>query len=234
MLYNTRGNNILKNIGTFRGPPIVCFSADYTTAFNQTAWTNLLALATLLDVPAIHVDQAHDGGSAGLLAALRNLQRFYSAESVDPWVHSSGSDNTFYPPSGPIFFFDKNSNNPSLESPGSGAYLAAQFAQSCVNIRRNHLYMHAMDSVWPVAGENLDRIQRPPIHALKQQFVIPAWFTRAVYQQWMSGFLSSEYKAAYRAGVDELATHEASYPGVSRHILPTAALSFRPFVYPWS
>ncbi len=235
MLYNSRGNNILLNTGAFRGPPIVCCSADYTTTFNITAWTNLLSLATLLDVPAFHIDQAHDGGSAALLVALRNLQRYYSGQAADPWIHSSGSDNTPYPPSGPIFYFDANSSNPSTDAPGSGAYIANAFARVCVNFRRNHLYEHAMDSVWPVSGENLDRIQRPPIHAFKADFASdPTWFTRVLYPQWLSGAVATNYLADMRAGCDELALREGAYPGISRHVLPTMAIAPRPFIYPWS
>lgn len=235
MLYNTRASNILLNTGDFRGPPIVCFSADYTTVLNATCWTNLLALATQLDVPAFHVDVVHDGGISTLLQVLKNnLQRFYSAQAVDPWVHSSGNDNTVYPPSGPIFYFDRNSSNPNTDSPGSGAYLAVQWAQSCVNYRRNHLYEHAMDSVWPVSGESLDRIQRPPIHGFKSQFVNPSWFTKVVYQQWVTGSVVGDYKAAVKAGCDVLLTQEGSYPGISRHIMPSMAQNYRPFVYPWS
>ncbi len=235
MLNNSRGNNILLNTGAFRGPPIVCCSADYTTPFNAAAWTNLLLLATQLDVPAFHIDQAHDGGSATLLTKLQNIQRFYSGQATDPWIHSSGSDNTAYPPSGPIFYFDINSANPSTDTPGSGAYIADQFSRACVNYRRNHLYEHAMDSIWPIFGENLDRIQRPPIHALKAEFASdPTWFTRVVYQQWLSGAVATNYLADMRAGFDELALREASYPGISRHILPTMAISTLPFIYPWS
>lgn len=234
MLSNSRGNDILLNTGTFRGPPIVCCSTDYTQASNQTAWTNLLVLATQLDVPAFHIDQVHDGGPAYLLTVLQNLQRFYSGQAADPWIHSSGSDNTPYTPVGPIFYFDPYNSSPDIVTPGSGAYIAVQLAKSCVNFRRNHLYAHAMDSVWPVLGENLDRIQRPPIHAWTAGFSESTWFTRVLYQQWLSGAVVTSYDIDMRAGCDELATHESAYPGISRHILPTMAISGRPFLYPWS
>jgi len=231
VLTNTRGNQVLSNTGSFRGPPIVCCSANYTSPFNAAAWTNLLALATQLDVPAFHIDQTHDGGIAGLLRALRNLQRFYSGQAADPWLHSLGPIS----PSGPIFYFDSASSNPGLDPPGTGGYIAVQWSRACVNFRRNHLYEHAVDSVWPVSGENLDRIQRPPIHALKSNFASdPTWFTRVLYQQWLSGGSSTNYQADMRAGYDELASHEIAYPGISRHILPTMAMSSHPFIYPWS
>lgn len=230
MLTNSRADAIILNSGSFRGPPIVCCSADHTVTFNASAWTNLLTLATQLDVPAFHVDQAHDGGCGELLRVLQNIQRYYTGQAADPWIHGDG---VAYPPSGPIFYFDANSANPSTETPGSGAYLAAQFARSCVNFRRNHLYEHAMDSVWPVSGESLDRIQRPPIHALNAAMSSDTtWFTRVLYQQWRSGAVSSNYITAMKAGCDELALREGAYPGISRHVLPTMA--FTPFIYPWS
>lgn len=238
MLFNSRANDVILNAvtkSTFRGPPIVCCSSDYTLTFNASAWTNLQSLITLLDVPAFHVDQAHDGGAASLLAILQHLQRFYSGQAAEPWIHSSGNDNTAYPPCGPIFYFDGTSPNPSTDAPGSGGFIAKTVAQSCVNFRRNHLYEHAMDSIWPVSGENLDRIQRPPIHGLYYQFASdPTWFMRATYQRWLTGSVGSDYLASMRAGVDILNLHEGAYPGISRHILPTMAGSSQPFVYPWS
>jgi len=92
-----------------------------------------------------------------------------------------------------------------------------------------------MDAVWPVSGENLDHIQRPPIHALKAAMSSDStYFTRVVYQQWRSGAVSGNYLNAMKAGCDELSLRENAYPGISRHILPTMATSGNPFIFPWS
>lgn len=247
MLTNARGTAIITNTvtpSTFRGPAIVACSADYTSAFNAAAWANLQSLVNLLDVPAFHIDQAHDGGASNLIAVLRTgLQRFFAARATDPWIHSSGGDNTQYPPSGPIFYFDATSANPSTDAFGTGGYIANQFASACVNFRRNHLYEHAQDSIWPVAGENLDRIQRPPIHALWSNFGTatlngfdqPDWFIRVTYQSWINASVGMDYLTSMKAGLDVLLTQETTYPGVSRHILPTLAQGSPPLlVYPWS
>ena len=235
MLSNARGAAILANTvttATFRGPPMIACSTNYTDTFPATAWANLLALATILDAPAIHIDFAHDG--AGAAAALRtsllNIQKFFTPASVGPWQACDGGPATTPPICGPLFFFDFNpsmSGQPDFTDTSTGAGLAAQIARASTNFRRNHLYGYAQDGVWTVTGESLDKFQRPPIHTLRYpEFLDPAWWTGELLNFWKSGRPASvgtvtPFDTVYRQGLTRLATQEGAHPGVSRHFLPS-------------
>lgn len=236
MLYNARGLEIINGsvtAATFRGPPIIACSTGYggNPANIQTiAWNNLLGLATLLDVPAIYVDYVHDGGPAPLLAALLNIQKFFTPGITGPWQACGGGLPINAPICGPLFFFDYVSlpgGQPDFTNAASGAGIAAGIARAGANFRRNHLYGYAQDGVWTVTGESLDKFQRPPIHTLRYpEFLDPAWWTGELLNFWKSGRPTSvgtvtPFDTIYRQGLTRLAAQEGAHPGVSRHFLPS-------------
>lgn len=228
MLYNSQGEQIVLNTvtqATFRGLPIVACSGDYNDPLATSAWNNLLVLAARLNVAAFHIDLVHDITPQPLFAAIGNIQRFYSGPASNDWIHSSGSNETALRPVGPLFYLDL-----------AGGALAITVSTTSVNFRRNHFYEFGMNSIWPVLGEDLDQIQRPPIHQLWANMwsTTENWFLRATLVQWQNGGIVStgSTKVAISEGVDLLATKEAQYPGISRHIYPPYANSGL-FVYPW-
>lgn len=236
MLSNTRGAAVIAGsitTATFRGPPIVACSADYAATTQASYWANLLGLATLLDVPALHVDYAHDGGLAPLLAALASLQRFYSPGTSEPWAHSSGGALQVIPVCGPLFFFDRAplmSGEPDFTAAGTGAHLAGKIAEASLNFRRNHVYNHATSGVWTVAGEDLDRVQRPPIHFFSaDKYASPSWWSETLPSWWKVGVPSSTapvpFEFVYKNGLLKLADQENAFPGITRHFLPTLVAS---------
>ena len=237
MLSNARGAAILANTvttATFRGPPMIACSTNYTEADDPAAaaWANLLALATILDAPAIHIDFAHDwaGGAAVLRTSLLNIQKFFTPGITGPWQACGGGLPVSAPICGPLFFFDCVSlpgGQPDFTVANSGAGIAAQIARAGANFRRNHLYGYAQDGVWTVTGESLDKFQRPPIHTLRYpEFLDPAWWTGELLNFWKSGRPASvgtvtPFDTVYRQGLTRLATQEGAHPGVSRHFLPS-------------
>ena len=236
MLSNARGLEIINGsvtAATFRGPPMIACAETYVNApneFRSAAWTAMQVLATILDAPAIFTDVLHDVGPAPILAALGNIQKFFTPASVGPWQACDGGPATTPPICGPLFFFDFNpsmSGQPDFTDTSTGAGLAAQIARASTNFRRNHLYGYAQDGVWTVTGESLDKFQRPPIHTLRDpEFLDPAWWTGELLNFWKSGRPASvgtvtPFDTVYRQGLTRLATQEGAHPGVSRHFLPS-------------
>ncbi len=233
MYYNSRGGDVLAKVvtaTTFRGPPIIACSY---TAYTSTAvqyWLNLETLAALLDVPAISIDIVNDGpiGLQTLIAGLDALRPFYAPGSLEPWYHSSAPQ---LPPCGPLFFFDYAANpdgTPDFSAAASGAYLAATIARSTVRAPRgSHLYGHALSGVWPVLGSNLDRLQHPPIHTFQDPgFSQASWWTTTLLSYWRSGLPTlnlgdATFAQTYNQGLQNLALVEPTYPGITRHFLPT-------------
>lgn len=229
MLANARGQAIIDGTvtgATWRGQPIVACSTDYTASPNALYWSNLLLLANLLDAPAIHIDVAHDGDIAPVLAALLRVQRFYPPGFAGPFAHSSGPDFTIIPVCGPIFFFDYAplpNLMPDFAAAGTGANLANLLARATLNYRRGHLYDFAQNGVWLVPGEDLNLIQRPPIHTFREEFAVPNFWTQTLRYYWQSGSLFNGgqlYKPEYIKGLERLAALEPSYPSVSRYFMP--------------
>jgi hypothetical protein len=187
------------------------------------------ALATILDAPAIFTDVLHDGGPAPLLAALGNIQKFFTPASVGPWQACDGGPATTPPICGPLFFFDFNpsmSGQPDFTDTSTGAGLAAQIARASTNFRRNHLYGYAQDGVWTVTGENLDKVQRPPIHTYRVDLAFTSYWTGELLNFWKSGRPASvgtvtPFDTIYRQGLTRLAAQEGAHPGISRHFLPS-------------
>lgn len=241
MQANSRGAQVIAGTvtaATFRGPPIVVCAADENVGFTSFFWQGLLRLADLLDVPAILVDYAHDGGVLPAVQALRTLQPFYGAFPMTPWLPYAVAPST--PICGPLFFADGPGTNPALALPNTGADLARRLSEQTLNFRRNHVYGFGVESVWPVVGENLDLIQRPPIHYCYNGMGQGGpgrpkdWFITNTLPQWRA-IQSVNAQQTIAAGLAELALHESVYPGLSRHI--NGAYVNQPeqlFVYPWN
>ena len=232
MYFNTRGGDVLAKVvtaTTFRGPPIIACSYNEFTASAVLYWSNLETLAALLNVPAILIDIVNDGtpGLQTLLAGLDALRPFYSPGSLEPWYHAFAPQ---LPPCGPLFFFDYVANpdgTPDFNAP-SGASLAADIALSTVRAPRgSHVYGHAMSGVWPVLGSNLDRLQYPPIHTFQDPgFSQASWWTTTLLSYWRSGMPAlnlgdATFAQTYSQGLQNLALVEPTYPGITRHFLPT-------------
>ena len=229
---------------TFRGPPIVCCSSDYDVPFNAACWQNLLVLAAQLDAPAIHTDAAHDGTEAPVLAALHNLQRFYTPGCSAPWIDRDGATQT--PICGPIFYFDGTSPNPSTDVPGSGGWLANRVSLNSTNFRRNQIHGYACEAVWPNLDDQalfgphaLEYAQRPPIHRFFTNMGVsdPNWFLIATLPQWQAPQPNGQVvREQLTRGYEELRVRSVTYPGIERHINPNyiSPLPTDLFVWPWS
>lgn len=234
MYFNARGGAVLAKsvtVATFRGPPIIACSYDAFIPSAVEYWLNLEKLAALLDVPAILLDIVNDGpaGQTALINGLDSLRPFYTPGSVEPWYHVFAPT---LPPCGPLFFFDYIANpdgSPDFNQL-SGAQLAVDIALSTVRAPRgSHFYGFAMAGIWPVVGGGitLDKLQYPPIHTFQDPgFSQASWWTGELLNYWRSGTPSlnvgdATFAQTYSQGLQNLAAQDATYPGISRHFLPT-------------